>query len=348
EDMVCHCLLKGFNLAVFREMTLASREMPLKHLKCHLLKDIEYGAEDLTILGNGLAFISTGLKYPGMPSFSDDPGKIYMLDLLDPNPKPTAVELQIKGQLDLNSFNPHGISVYTDDADSSIYLFVVNHPHHGSQVEIFQFVEENTLLHLKTISHPLLHSVNDIVAVGVESFYATNDHSFPNDVLHTLTILLGVPWCTVVYYSPEEVRVAANGFSSANGINISPDERYIYVSDIIDHEIDVLERQEGERLVHVKVGCVGSLCDNIEVDHETGDVWLGCHPNGVKLMTNDPADPPGSEVIKIHNIHSEKPVVTQEYADNGSVIMGSSVAAPYERKLLIGTVYQKALCCDLK
>uniref|UniRef100_A0A667YCQ9 Paraoxonase n=1 Tax=Myripristis murdjan TaxID=586833 RepID=A0A667YCQ9_9TELE len=227
--MVCHCLLKGFNLAVFREMTLASREMPLKHLKCHLLKDIEYGAEDLTILGNGLAFISTGLKYPGMPSFSDDPGKIYMLDLLDPNPKPTAVELQIKGQLDLNSFNPHGISVYTDDADSSIYLFVVNHPHHGSQVEIFQFVEENTLLHLKTISHPLLHSVNDIVAVGVESFYATNDHSFPNDVLHTLTILLGVPWCTVVYYSPEEVRVAANELCCIHNITYSMSYWYISV-----------------------------------------------------------------------------------------------------------------------
>ena len=55
-----------------------------------------------------------GLKYPGLPSFSDEPGKIYILDLL--HPKPTPVELQIKGELDLNSFNPHGISVYTDEA----------------------------------------------------------------------------------------------------------------------------------------------------------------------------------------------------------------------------------------
>lgn len=29
--------------------------------------------------------------------------------------------------------------------------------------------------------------------------------------------------------------------------------RYIYVADILDHEIDVFERQEGERLVYVKV-----------------------------------------------------------------------------------------------
>ena len=29
--------------------------------------------------------------------------------------------------------------------------------------------------------------------------------------------------------------------------------RYIYVADILDHEIDVFERQKGERLVYVKV-----------------------------------------------------------------------------------------------
>lgn len=41
---------------------------------------------------------------------------------------------------------------------------------------------------------------------------------------------------------------------------------------------------------------VGSLCDNVEVDHRTGDVWLGCHPNAMKLSKYDPEDPPGSEV----------------------------------------------------
>ena len=41
---------------------------------------------------------------------------------------------------------------------------------------------------------------------------------------------------------------------------------------------------------------LGSLCDNIEVDPATGDLWLGCHPNGWKLLHNDPQDPAGSEV----------------------------------------------------
>ncbi|XP_054478306.1 serum paraoxonase/arylesterase 2-like [Anoplopoma fimbria] len=336
----------GHRFLKLKGIALASREVPVKHLNCHYLKHIEYGAEDITILRDGLAFLSTGLKFPGLPSFSDEPGKIYVMDLL--HPKPTPVELQIKGDLDLNSFNPHGISTYTDEADDSVYLFVVNHPQQKSQVEIFHLVQENTLVHLKTITHPLLHSVNDIVAVGVESFYATNYKSFDNDALNTLAVFLGFPWCDVVYYSPKEVRVAANGFLSANGINISPEKRFIYVSDIMGHLIDVYERKEGEQLVHLKAVAVGSLCDNIDVDHKTGDVWLGCHPNGMKLSMYNPEDPPGSEIIRIKNIHSDQPVVSQEYVDDGHVLMASTVAAPYEGKLLIGTVFHKALICDLK
>lgn len=54
------------------------------------------------------------------------------------------------------------------------------------------------------------------------------------------------------------------------------------------HLLDVI-------FLHQSVG-VGSLCDNIEIDQRTGDMWLGCHPNGLKLLKNDPEDPPGSEV----------------------------------------------------
>lgn len=41
---------------------------------------------------------------------------------------------------------------------------------------------------------------------------------------------------------------------------------------------------------------VGTLCDNVEVDPENGDLWLGCHPNAWKALVFDPKDPPGSEV----------------------------------------------------
>ncbi|MEQ2308886.1 hypothetical protein AMECASPLE_032901 [Ameca splendens] len=112
----------GHAFLKINRQSLASREMPVKHLKCHYLPNIDYGAEDITVLKDGLAFLSTGLHdYLDMPSFSNEPGKMYVLDLL--HPKPTPVELQIKGELDLSSFNPHGISVYTDEAGETHHGF---------------------------------------------------------------------------------------------------------------------------------------------------------------------------------------------------------------------------------
>ncbi|KAK9513640.1 hypothetical protein VZT92_027156 [Zoarces viviparus] len=341
-------VLLGERIVNFRKRTLASRELVQNHLpNCVALKNLDSGSEDITILGNGLAFISTGLQYPGLPS-SDVIGKIYTLDMKDPRMKPA--EVRMPRNFDLESFNPHGISVYIDPSDDAIYLFVVSHPQHKSQIELFKFVEDNhSLEHLKTIKHELLHSVNDIVVVGVDSFYATNDHYFTHEIFKGLVEpLLAQPWSNVVYYSPEEVKVVSEGYYFANGINISPDKRHIYVADIFDHNVHVLERKEDNALVSVKAVAVGSLCDNIEVEPESGDLWLGCHPNGWKLFMFDPKDPPGSEVIQIQNIHSDKPEVTQVYADDGRVISASSVAATYGGKLLIGTVFHKALCCDLK
>jgi len=341
-------ILLGERVINLRKRCLASRDLVQNHLpNCRPIKGLEYGSEDITVLPNGLAIISTGLKYPGMPSYSDGPGKMYTLNMQDSRMKPT--ELRMDRDFDLESFNPHGISVYTD-GDDTVYIFVVNHPHHDSQIEIFQFVEEDVkyMKHVKTIKHELLYSVNDIVAVGVDSFYATNDHYFTNEYVRQLEPLLAQPWTNVVYYSPDEVKVVAEGYYSANGINLSPDKTHLYVVDVMDHTVHVLERKENNALVPVKAVAVGSLCDNVEVDPETGDLWLGCHPNAWRLVMHDPENLPGSEVIRIQNIHSENPKVTQVYADDGQVLMGSSVAAPYGGKLLIGTVYHKALCCDLE
>ncbi|KAJ3598156.1 hypothetical protein NHX12_001669 [Muraenolepis orangiensis] len=301
----------------------------------------------MTSSSDALLDLFEGLKYDGLPAFSDGPGKIFSMDLKDPRLK--AVELRMSRNFDADSFNPHGISTFTDQSDDSVYLFVVNHPEQKSQVEIFKYIEEDhALVYLKSIKHALLNSVNDIVAVGPESFYATNDHYFNQKTLQHLEPWLGLSWCSLVLYTPQDVRVVSDGYTSANGINISPDKRHVYAMDILDHSVRVLERKEDNSLITLKSVAVGSLCDNIEVDQTTGDLWLGCHPNGWKLFLSDPQDPPGSEVIRIQNILSEHPKVSQVYADNGSVLIGSSVAAPYRGKLLIGSVYHNALCCDLR
>ncbi|XP_051813108.1 serum paraoxonase/arylesterase 2-like [Acanthochromis polyacanthus] len=341
-------VLLGQRIYNLRKRALATRELVKNHLpNCVLLENLEHGSEDITILGDGLAFISTDLKFLGFPA-TDNPGKIFVLDLKDSRMKPK--ELRMPRNFDIETFNPHGISLYTDPSDDAVYLFVVNHPHRKSQIEVFKFVEEElSLVHLKTIKHELLYSVNDIIAVGVDSFYATNDHYFEKQFLQSyVEILLFQPWGNVVYYSPTEVKEVSHGYYFANGINMSPDKRHIYVADLFDHNVHVLERKEDNTLTRVKTVAVGTPVDNIEVDPETGDLWVGCHPNTWKLFFFDPSDPAGSEIVRIQNIHSDKPQVTRVYEDDGHVLIGSSVATTYGGKLLIGTVFHKALICDLK
>nr|KAF6320002.1 paraoxonase 1 [Myotis myotis] len=233
-------------LTAFREVE------PVDLPNCNLVKGIETGSEDLEILPNGLALISSGLKYPGIKSFDPDkPGKILLMDLNEEDPE--VLELRISGsKFNMSSFNPHGISTFTDE-DNTVYLLVVNHPDAKSTVELFKFQkEEKSLLHLKTIRHELLTSLNDIVAVGPEHFYATNDHYFVDPCLRSWEVYLGLSWSYVVYYSPNEVKVVVDGFDFANGINISPDGKYVYISELLAHKIHVYEKHANWTLTSLK------------------------------------------------------------------------------------------------
>lgn len=52
-------------------------------------------------------------------------------------------------------------------------------------------------------------------------------------------------------------------------------------------------------------------------------------------------------MLRIQDILSEEPKVTVVYAENGTVLQGTTVASVYKGKLLVGTVYHRALYCDL-
>ncbi|XDA75461.1 hypothetical protein R6Z07F_005625 [Ovis aries] len=339
--------LVGERFLTFRERMNAYREVEsVEPQNCHLIEGIENGSEDIDILPSGLAFISSGLKYPGMPDFApDEPGRIFLMDLNEQNPR--VQELNISDGFDKASFNPHGMSTFIDK-DQTVYLYVVNHPHMDSTVEIFKFEEQQrSLVYLKTIKHELLKSVNDIVVLGPEEFYATRDHYFTNFFLMLLELFMDLHWTQVLFYSPGEVKVVAGGFGSANGITLSLDKKYIYVADVSDKNIHVMKIHDNWDLTQLKVIQLDTLVDNLTVDPDTGDILAGCHPNALKLLMYNTEDPPGSEALRIRNTLSEKPMISTMYANSGSVLQGSSVASVYRGKLLIGTVFHKALYCEL-
>ncbi|XP_004676757.1 PREDICTED: serum paraoxonase/lactonase 3 [Condylura cristata] len=339
--------LLGERLVAFRKTINANRELePIEPQHCQLIEGLENGSEDIDILPNGLAFISSGLKYPGMPSFApDEPGQIFLIDMNKQKTKAQA--LSISDGFDKGSFNPHGISTFIDK-DHTVYLYVVNHPHKESTVEIFKFEkQQRSLIHLKTIKHKLLKNVNDIVVLGPEQFYATRDHYYTNFFLLLIEIFMDLHWTYVLFYSPSEVKVVAKGFRSPNGITVSPDKMYIYVADVMAHNIHVMKKQDNWDLTPLKVIQLNTLVDNLTVDRVTGDILAGCHPNAMKLLIYNPEDPPGSEVLRIQNVLSEHPKINTLYANNGSVLQGSTVASLYQKKLLIGTIFHKTLYCEL-
>ncbi|XP_069815500.1 serum paraoxonase/arylesterase 2-like [Dendropsophus ebraccatus] len=346
--LVVFLAVLGERLMSFCNRALIFNEVePVDLPGCQLLKGIEAGSEDIDVLPNGLAFISTGLKGPGLQNFApDEPGKILLLDLEDGGLIPSP--LSISEGFDASSFNPHGLSTYIDEKDGTVYLFVVNHPQLRSIVEIFRFVEEEkSLLHLKSVEHELLTSVNDIVAVGPNSFYATIDSYFSHTFLRFMELFLGLRWTGVVYYSPGDVRQVATGLHSGNGITMSNDKKYIYAADFSGHTINVYKKNEDWSLTPIKSVDVNTLVDNLSVDPVTEDVWVGGHPNLSKLVSYNPEDPPPAEVIRIQNIHSDNPVITRVYVNNGSVIQGTSCASVYKGQLLVGTVFHRALHCPL-
>uniref|UniRef100_A0A8C2NP75 Paraoxonase n=1 Tax=Capra hircus TaxID=9925 RepID=A0A8C2NP75_CAPHI len=367
--------LLGLGLAFFRDHRSsylarmnASREVKSVELpNCKLIKGIGLYSCGYTELLCSLVFhcdnlspvssrtashssvcsLKNGLRYPGVKSFEPDkPGKILLMDMNEEDP--TVLELKMTGSnFDASSFNPHGISTFTDE-DNTVYLLVVSHPDFKSTVELFKFQEEEkSLLHLKTIRHELLPNLNDLVAVGREHFYATNDHYFVDQYLRSWELYLGLAWSNVVYYSPDDVRVVASGFDFANGISMSPDRKYVYIAELLAHKIHVYEKHANWTLTPLKSLDCDTLVDNISVDPVTGDLWVGCHPNGMKIFSYDPENPPGSEVLQIQNILAEDPKVTVVYAEDGKVLHGSTVASVYKGKMLVGTVFQKALYCEL-
>lgn len=61
---------------------------------------------------------------------TDRTGKIFSLDMQDPRMKP--VELRMPRNFDLESFNPHGISVYIDETGKTAHLSRVLRNSHES------------------------------------------------------------------------------------------------------------------------------------------------------------------------------------------------------------------------
>ncbi len=302
------------------------------------------GAEDITIHPHtGVAFISSSDRRAIFRG-EKTRGAIFAYDL-------NAARPELKNlTTDFNKeFNPHGISLYIDE-NGAVSLFVVNHRADEDGIEIFDY-HGGTLAHRESIRGELMNSPNDVVAVGPQSFYVTNDHGNVSALGRTVEEYLQLERSYVLYYDGQAFKKAANDIAYANGINVSHDGRTIYVAACVGLKIDVYARDLAlGNLTLKKEIPLGTGVDNIELDAD-GNLWVAAHPQLLTFTKHakDSTKHSPSEILKINLSENGDYKVDQIYLNDGKEISGSSVGAAFGDKLLIGTVFEKHfLFCEIK
>jgi len=301
------------------------------------------GAEDITIHPRtGRAYISA-CDRRALNAGRNGRGGIFAYDLTAPQPVP--VKLTSGPGPD---FQPHGISLYIDPEGRDA-LFVINHSGGTHKVEIYD-LQPDGLVHRRTVKDPALVSPNDIVAVGRERFYATNDHRFTSGLLKIGEDYLKLPLANVVFFDGRDFKVAAEGIGYANGINISPDGRKLYVVGTTQMTLKIFNRDlKSGALIPIENVRFDTGLDNIEID-ASGALWIAAHPQLLKFVAHskDAANLSPSQVLRVTLQPHEEPRIDEIYLTNGEALSGASVGAVYQNRMLIGSVFEpRFLDCRL-
>jgi arylesterase/paraoxonase len=312
---------------------------PLNIDMCTTVKGV-VGAEDISFIpssktNQSLAFVSS---YDRRIEVADPtqkiPGAIYLYDL--------DTKLFTKVSPDIDDFKPHGISIY-QGTKGEIKLFVVDHAYQQQQIQIFSYINNKLVLE-RTVASDLIISPNDLVAVGPEQFYVSNDHGFTTGIMRFLEDYLMLPFSNIVYFDGENTKQVDSWITYANGININKAGDQLYVASVSGLTLYVYDRDLESNELHLthKID-TGTGIDNIELD-ENGDLWIGAHPQLLKFVSHakniDKHSP--SEIIKINVADGS---FDQEiiYRNSGVPLSGSSVAAVKGNRMLVGSVFDSAI-----
>ncbi len=297
-----------------------------------------YGTEDITVDQTiGIAFLSSDNRWATSLKKKPVKGAIYVLNLNDSILTP----LSKTDDFQQEDFHPHGISFYQTPEGKKM-LFVVNHRDSGAFVEIFEY-KNDSLQHKTSVKGSLMISPNDVVGVGENQFYFTNDHDEKLSSSRSIKDLLQIGMGNICYFDGQKIiKTPFEGLKYANGINKSADGKKIYLAETTAKKITIFDRNiETGVLTKSNEIDTGTGVDNIELDTE-GSLWVGCHPQMLKFLghAKDEKAISPSEIIKIKLLENGKFEQTTVYMNDGSEISASSVGAVYKDKLLIGPVFQ--------
>ncbi|KAJ8028760.1 Serum paraoxonase/arylesterase 1 [Holothuria leucospilota] len=327
---------------------------------CRNVLPIETGSEDIALASNGIAFISSGLnicrftcKSSCDPRYCQYEGRIYKFDFNKPNDD--VVTVKLPEELVDENFHPHGMDLWQDPDSGEIRLFVVNHRKTEESVEILKYNDEsNSFSLVRSVRHKLFNSLNDVAAVGPDSFYAAND-AYIGGCWRIVESFLGMPWCTIVYYDGETAKIVEKGRPYFNSVAVSKDGSSVFLTVPSDQQVNIYKRDNKDGSLKfyrsIEVGC---RIDNVFIDDTTGDVWFGGHPSA-HLLSQHVADADMKAPSQVIRVHPKGPAddpfssyqLFSPFEDDGELVSASSSVALYKNKMLIGTVLHKAAFCEI-
>lgn len=294
------------------------------------------GSEDVVLdAATGRVFISS----QDFRHLDSSPGDIFLYD-----PSTGAVPLRLP-RTGPAVFHPHGMALFRDASGAT--LFVVNHPTPTSgQVERFEVRDGPSLVHLESVTLPF-PSLNEVAAVGPRQFYVTIDAGTKGGTVGRVAeTFLRLPLAGVGYFDGRDARWVVEGLRYANGLAVDGD--LVFVSETTGRALHSYRRSADGALTRLASASDASGLDNLSFD-ETGDVWVGAHPNMLAFLSHakDPANRSPSQVLRARVDRSTGALTLVDAAmDDGVLVSGSSVAQPIANgRIVIGSVFEHALDC---
>ncbi len=306
--------------------------------QCDIIPGV-VGAEDITFLPNSPVALVSGYDRRVTEAGQAINSGIFSYDL--------TTKQFVKISPELADFRPHGISLY-QMPNGQQRVFVINHSQHQHAVNIFDLVDGKLNL-FKTVTGPGLISPNDLVAVGPEQFYVTNDHKYLTGTMRVLEDYLSLKYASVAYFDGQQSKQVLSGIGYANGINVSRDGSTLYLSALTERTVNIYQRDTNtNELTLKKLIDSGTGVDNIELD-ENGDLWIGAHPQLLKFVghAKDRNKLSPSQVLKV-SVADGSYKVEEVLLDSGDQLSASSVGAVQGNRMLVGAVFdEKILDCAL-
>ncbi|WAR23856.1 PON1-like protein, partial [Mya arenaria] len=275
----------------------------------------EGGTEDLTYIGDGIFLASGGFEWEG------DVGKILSINVSGDKSVMTPLAIRDAPNIDGFMVRNHGISAWRDPESGTLYLYVLTHPKpvtsSTDRVEVFEVVQKGLhLRYIRTIVDPSFTFMNDLVAVGRDQFYITRYNWFRSTWWIRFAHWFHIREGAILFYDGQHV------------VRAVPDSYFL----------------SNEQTEYVDSGV-----DNIEVDQETGDLWIGSHPVTHRIVDIFGwfGKLPAAQVLRIKIRDGVMTSLEEIYADDGDELMASTVAAYGAGKLVIGSVFKQTVVCDV-